>query len=248
MKTKLTTLAFVLTTVLSSYGHEAVTIGPNGGRVIYVDSTTTPNVEVIVNKEGKAEISLLDKDRKPITLDAQSLTVTAGPRSEAKKLAAEKQGTKFVTEKVPEGAPYTIVMQLKESSTTKALTLRLNYDLTPAASGKPAYLDDSVNAESGDNIEVPATAAGIWAELNQHQMELDGAIPEKKYEAIDEITRAYPKLAKGLPAKSGDQQAAVTPLVDKLVAHLSAIHNASAARKLDDAKADVEGIMAGDVR
>ena len=242
MKTNIALLSLALTLTSLSHGHEAVTIGPNGGRVLYVDSSTTPNVEVIVNKEGRAEISLLDKDRKPITLTTQTLSVTAGPRTEAKKLTAEPQGTKFLTDKVPDGAPYTIVMQLKESADAKSILLRLNYDIAPADSGKPMYLDDSVNAASGDNIQVPATAAGIWAELNQHQGELVDGIAEKKYEAIDEVTRAYPKLAKGLPAQSGDKQAAAQTLVDTLVKHLAAVREASATRKLDEAKPGMEGI------
>jgi hypothetical protein len=243
MKSSILTIIGALALASPSFAHEAVTIGPNGGRVIYVDSTTTPNVEVIVNKEGQAEISLLDKDRKPITLDKQAINVTAGPRADAKKLTAEKKGAKFVTEKVPAGAPYTIVMQLKESSDAKTITLRLNYDPTPAASGKPSYLDDSVNAQSGDNIEVPGTAAGIWAELNQHQMELVDGVAEKKYEAIDEVTRAYPKLAKGLPPKSGDKESAAKPLVESLLKHLSAVREASAARKLEGAKSPMENIV-----
>jgi hypothetical protein len=240
-----TNIALVILTLSSAaLAHEAVTIGPNGGRVIYVDSTTTPNVEFIVNKEGRAEISLLDKDRKPITPDQQTLNITAGARSEAKKLTVEKQGAKFVTSKVPDGAPYTVVMQLKESAKAKSIVLRLNYDPKPAESGKPAYLDDSVNAHSGDNIEVPATAAGIWAEMNQHQGELVDGVAEKKYEAIDEVTRAYPKLAKGLPAQSGDKKDAAQPLVDTLVKHLAAVREASAARKLAGAKPGMEGITA----
>jgi hypothetical protein len=241
MKTKtiLATLALITT---ASLAHEAVTIGPNGGRVLYVDSPTTPNVEIIVNKEGQAEIALLDKDRKPLTLDKQSLTVNAGPRGAAKKLDVEKKDGKYVTAKVPEGAPYFIVLQLKETEDAKAITLRLNYNPEKAESGKPGYLDDSVNDSSGDNIEVPGTAEGIWAELNQHQKELDGAVPDKAYEAIDEITRAYPKLAKGLPAQAGDKQGEVTPLVETLVGQLKAVHDASAARKLDDASAAVQGI------
>jgi hypothetical protein len=242
MKTSIAILTLTLAGL--SFGHEAVTIGPNGGRVIYLDSTVIPNVEVLVNKEGRAEISLLDKDRKPIALEQQSVTVTAGPRAEAKKLTVEKQGAKFVTEKVPDGAPYTIVMQLKEAASAKATTVRLNYDPTPAASGKPAYLDDSVNAQSGDNITVPDTAEGIWAELNQHQGELVDGVAEKKYEAIDEVTRAYPKLAKGLPAKSGDKQAAASTLVETLVKHLGTVRDASAARNLDAAKPGMDGIAA----
>ena len=242
MRTFITALAITLAGL--SFGHEAVTIGPNGGRVIYLDSTVIPNVEVFVNREGCAEITLLDKDRKPIALEQQSVTVTAGPRAEAKRLTVEKQQAKFVTEKVPDGAPYTIVIQLKEAASAKAMTVRLNYDPTPAASGKPVYLDDSVNAQSGENIQVPATLEALWAELNQHQGELVTAVAEKKYEALDEITRAYPALAKALPGKSGDKEPAAAALVTTLVGHLAAVREAGAARKLEDAKAAMEGVAA----
>jgi hypothetical protein len=236
MKTNITTLGVAALLASAAFAHEAVTIGPNGGRVLYVDSPTTPNVEVIVNKEGRAEIALLDKDRKLIKPEKQTVTVNAGPRGAAKKLNTEIKDGKFVTDKVPAGPPYFIVLQLHETEGAQAITLRLNYDPAPAASGKPAYLDDSVNDSSGDNIEVPDTAEGIWAELNQHQKEIEEAVPEKKYEAIDEITRAYPKLAKGLPAKAGDKQKEVSAAVDTLVKHLAAVHEAGAARNPDEAK------------
>jgi hypothetical protein len=225
-----------------SLAHESVTIGPNGGRVLYADSTTTPNVEVLVNPEGRAEIWLLDKDRKPIPPGTQTITVTAGPRTEAKKLPAEVQGAKYITDKVPGGAPYTMVVQVRESPGAKPLTLRLNYDPAPTASGKPNYLDDSVNAQSGENIAVPAAIEGLWAQINQHQGELVEGVADKKYEALDEVTRAYPTLLLALPAKSGDKQAAATPLVESLVKHLAAVRTANAARKLDDAKPALSGI------
>ena len=227
----------------SALGHEAVTIGPDGGRVVYLDSTAVPNVEFLVNAEGRAEIHLLDKDRKPIALDPITIQVTAGPRGGAKKLDGEKQGTKYITAPVPDGAPFYIVAQIKPSADATALTARLNYDPRPAESGKPAYLDDSVNAHSGDNIAVPDTAAGIWAELNQHQMELVENVTEKKYEALDEVTRAYPILAKGLAAKSGNI-AGTSALIDTLVKHLAAVREAGAARTLDAAKEGMDGIAA----
>src|SRR4051794_27890106 len=112
----------------SAFAHERITIGPKGGRVIYVDSITTPNVEFLVNQEERAEITLLDKARKPIALSEQSVVVTAGPRATTKKLTTEKQGESFLTEKMPAGAPYTVIIQLKEKPETKALTLRVNYN------------------------------------------------------------------------------------------------------------------------
>ena len=107
-------LALSLTAfALVATGHEAVTIGPNGGRVVYLDSTEVPNVEFIVNAESRAEIYLLDKDRQPLALDKITVEVTAGPRGGAKKLAGEALGTKYVTAAVPDGAPYFIVAQIK---------------------------------------------------------------------------------------------------------------------------------------
>lgn len=240
MKKAILTLALVAAAPFAT-AHEAVTIGPNGGRVVYLDSTAVPNAEFFVNAEGKAEIHLLDKDRKPLALDVITVEVTAGPRGGAKKLEGEAQGTKYVTAALPDGAPYFIVAQIRPSADAKALTARLNYDPKPAESGKPAYLDDSVNAHSGDNIAVPDTAAGIWAELNQHQMELVENVAEKKYEAIDEVTRAYPILAKGLAAKSSHLPAA-SGLIETLVKHLAAVREASAARTLDAAKEGMAGI------
>jgi hypothetical protein len=242
MPVKKTILAVHLLLPAFLTAHEAVTIGPHGGRVVFLDSPEIPHVEIRVDATGHAEIHLLDKDRKPLPPDAFTVQVTAGPRSGAKKLAGTVQGTKVVAGPVPDGAPYLIVAQIKSPSLAKTLTARLHYDPRPAESGKPAYLDDSVNARSGDNIAVPGTAAGIWAELNQHQSELVEGVAEKKYEAIDEVTRAYAKLAEGLPSRSGERAAAASPLVEALVAHLAAVHEANAARKLDTAARSLEGI------
>lgn len=239
---KTTALATIAAAILcaTSLSHERITLGPKGGRVIYVDSTTTPNVEFLVNQDGRAEITLLDKERKPIALTGQSVTVTAGPRAEAKKLTIEKQGDTFLTEKVPTGAPYTVILQLKEKPDTKAMTLRLNYDATPAKSGKPEYRDDSVNEDSGPNLKLPESLDGLFAEINQHHGELQDAFKEKKYEALDEVTQAFTVLLKALPPKSGDKAAAVQPQVDALLADLTAIADANAGRTLSTAAKNLE--------
>src|SRR5687767_13246579 len=121
MKTKLITIATAAAIAVSAFAHERITLGPKGGRVIYVDSTATPNVEFIVNKEGRAEITLLDKDRKTIPPGEQDVIVTAGPRASAKKLKIEKRSEVYLTEPVPAGAPYTVVIQIKEKPDAKPL-------------------------------------------------------------------------------------------------------------------------------
>jgi hypothetical protein len=244
MKTK---LPLLLTAVLATtaFAHERITIGPNGGRVIFVDSPTTPNVEFLVNKEGRAEITLLDVDRKLLPPGERTLTVTGGPRASAKKLAAELKDGRFVTEPVPAGAPYAVVIQLKESAGAKPLTLRVNYDPRPAKSGKPEYLDDSVNDGSGPSIQPPATLEGLFGEINQHHAELKDNFKRKKYEPMDEVTQAFTVLLKALPGKSGDKSSAVQPQVDTLVADLAAIARANATRKLSDAAGNLASVHSG---
>jgi hypothetical protein len=229
------TLLLAAALVAPALAHERITLGPQGGRVLFVDSPATPNVEFLANREGRAEITLLDQDRRPLAPGARTVTVTGGPRASAKRLATELKDGRFITEPLPAGAPYTVVIQLKEAADAKPLTLRVEYDPAPAASGKPAYLDDSVNAGSGPSIEPPATLEGLFAELNQHHAELKEGLAGKKYEPLDEVTQAFTVLLQALPAKSGDQAAAVRPQVDALVADLAAIARANAARRLPDA-------------
>lgn len=242
MKTiALTTIAAVLLSA-TAFAHERITIGPKGGRVIYLDSTAIPNVEILVNKEGRAEVTLLDKDRKPIAPAEQDISVTAGPRASTKKLTVEKQGDGFVTEEIPEGAPYVIIVQVKERAGAKTLTARLNYDPKPTEGGRPKYLDDSVNEGSGPSVNVPESLDGLWAEINGHHGELKDNFKNRKYEALDEVTQAFTVLLKALPAKSGDKQATVTPQVEALVKEVTAIAEANAARTLADAKSNLEAL------
>jgi hypothetical protein len=242
--TLLTSLAVALLSI-TAMAHERITIGPKGGRVVYLDSTAIPNVEFVVNKEGRAEIALLDKNRKPIPLTEQDLTLTAGPRSSAKKLKVEKQGDFCVSEPLPAGAPYTVVIQIKEKPDAKSLVARVNYDPAPGKSGKPAYLDDSVNDGSGPSIKIPDTLEGVFGQINQHHGELKENFSEKKYEALDEVTQAFTALLKALPTKSGDKAGAVQPQVDALAGELAKIAEANANRTLNDAAKALETFNTG---
>lgn len=229
----------------SGFAHERITIGPKGGRVIYLDSTVIPNVELIVKSDGRAEITLLDKDRKPIAPTEQDVAVTAGPRASARKMKVEKQAADYITEKLPDGTPYTLVVQVKERPNAKPLTGRLTYDPKPATGGKPAYLDDSVNEGSGTSVKIPESLDSLWAEINGHHGELKDNFKGKKYEPLDEVTQAFTRLLQALPAKSGDKQSAVAPQVEGITKDVAAIAEANAARKLDDAKANLEAVNKG---
>lgn len=126
MKSKLIalTLALVLTTGLA-FGHGGVEIGPNGGRILEFSKNETMHGEVTV-KDGKFLIAVLDKDMKPVAVDAQSLTATGGTRQKPEKLAVEKTATGFVIPAVPPGQ--WLIVQFKENDKAKAVTARLEYD------------------------------------------------------------------------------------------------------------------------
>ena len=238
-------LLTVLVLTPSTFAHERITIGPKGGRVIYLDSTTIPNLELIVKSDGRAEIMLLDKDRKIIAPTEQDISVTAGPRASAKKMKIEKTVDGYVTEKLPDGAPYVVIVQIKEKPDGKPLTGRLNYDPKPATGGKPTYLDDSVNEGSGPSVKIPESLDGLWAEINGHHGELKDNYKGKKYEQLDEVTQAFTKLLQALPAKSGDKQSTVTPQIGAIIKNVVAIAEANAGRNLDDAKASLDAVNQG---
>ena len=95
-------------------------------------------------------------------------------------------------------------------------------------------------------IEVPAAIDGLWAELNQHHTELKEGYKDKAYEALDEVTDAFPILAAALPEKSkglGEaQQKSVEQHSETVVKALAEIKKADSARKLKDAKSSVDTI------
>lgn len=215
--------------------------------MICVDSPANPNIEFKVNADGRAEVSLLDKDRKLIPLQNQVLTLTAGPRESAKRVALSREGDLLISDKLPAGSPYTVVLQLKEAPATKALTLRLLYDPTPARSGKPGYLDDSVNAGSGPNIKIPESLEGLFAEVNQHHQELQENFKERKYEALDEVLQAFTALLQELKARSSQSNSPTTveATVSSLLKSLAAITASNDARTLAPAGGDIEAVKLG---
>ncbi len=245
MKTALIcTLAFTL--CLTASAHERITIGPNGGRLLMIDSTTTPNVEFTLN-DNKAHIELLDAKRKSIPLTDQSLTVIAGSRSNPTRLTAEKIDNKFVAGPLPDGDDYFIVFRLKESKKASALTFRLHYyTISCGECDRIEWLCLCGNKGSGKEIEVPNSIDGLWAELNQHHLELKEGYKDKAYEALDEVTDAFPILAAALPEKSNDltaaQQKVVADRSAAVVKALGEIKEANSARKLENAKASVDTV------
>lgn len=123
MKTKLITLVTLISSL--AFGHEGVELGPNGGRILEFSKNETMHGEVTV-KGGKFHISLLDKDRKPVALDKQSLTATTGDRKSPQKLAVEKDAKGFIVPLVKAGE--WLILQYKNAPDARAVTARMEYN------------------------------------------------------------------------------------------------------------------------
>jgi hypothetical protein len=124
MKKTLTTTLLVLTAGFA-FGHGDIELGPNKGRILEFSSDETMHGEVI-DKDGKLQIALLDKDMKPVKIEAQTLTATAGQRNNPTKLEVTVQGDAF-TLATPTAGDW-IILQFKASANAKAVTARLHYD------------------------------------------------------------------------------------------------------------------------
>jgi hypothetical protein len=125
MKIQLLTLLSSLALTAAALAHGEVELGPNGGRILEFSKNETMHGEVIV-KDGKFIVALLDKDMKPVVLEAQELTATSGDKAKPEKLTVEKKDGKFVVPTVKEGE--WIIFQYREAAKAKPITARLQYD------------------------------------------------------------------------------------------------------------------------
>jgi hypothetical protein len=244
MKKTLLHLAMLFALCGSLHAHGRFVFNPGGGRILAIDSVTTPNAEFKVSADRRFEITFLDKDRKPIALGKRKLVVTAGDRSAAKKLSVEAKGETLVTETAPEGDDYCVIMQLREPGAAKSIPFRLHFNTSVCSECKqPEWHCDCGSKKSGKNVEIPTDLAGLWAEINQHTEELHEGTTNKAYEAVDEVTEAFPALASALPGKTdAAKQAEAGKLVDELKAALSGVRDAFAARKPAEAETYLDNV------
>ena len=129
MKTKLTTAILTLTASLA-FGHGDIELGPNKGRILEFSSDETMHGEV-TEKDGKLHIALLDKDMKPVKVQDQSLTATAGTRQAPVKSEVTKTENGFMISPTQPGE--WLIIQYKESGSSKVVTARLHYDTKSCA-------------------------------------------------------------------------------------------------------------------
>jgi uncharacterized GH25 family protein len=127
MKKHILTILNSLILSAVAMAHGEVELGPNGGRILEFSKNESMHGEVVL-KENQFHIALLDKDRKPVALAEQELTATSGDRAKPEKLVVEKKDGKFIVPTVKSGE--WVIFQFKENSKSKAVTARLQYDLT----------------------------------------------------------------------------------------------------------------------
>ena len=134
---KTLTLMFLALTAGLAFGHEGIELGPNKGRIVEFSDNETLHGEVTV-KDGKMHVALLDKDMKPVKVDAQALVATAGTREKPAKLEVAKDAAGF-TLPVP-GEDEWLILQFKGDATAKSVTARLHYNTkTCPPCGQPEW-------------------------------------------------------------------------------------------------------------
>ncbi|MEX1119228.1 MAG: hypothetical protein WEB60_10600 [Terrimicrobiaceae bacterium] len=145
MKTKLKLTATLLLALLASplafaaeqhehdHKHEEnVNQGPNKGHVIRSKAGFV--IEVAVDQNRKARIIFLDKEMKPVALEAQTITGIAGERSAPTKLAfakgADKDANVLISDvALPAGDHIAMILTVKTTPDGKAVVERFEMHL-----------------------------------------------------------------------------------------------------------------------
>ena len=110
--------------------------GPNGGRVI---ARVEPRAEFFVMPDRKVQITFLDKAGKAIAPAEQIVTVTAGDRLAPATLTFSKSGNVLVSNAaLPKGDEVPTVVQIKTTTSAKAVTEKFNVDLSKCSECKLA--------------------------------------------------------------------------------------------------------------
>jgi hypothetical protein len=75
--------------------------------------------------DGKLQIALLDKDMKPVKVEAQSVTATTGTREKPVKLEVTKSESAFAVPAPKDGE--WLILQYKDSASAKPITARMHF-------------------------------------------------------------------------------------------------------------------------
>lgn len=102
--------------------------GPNGGRVIF---SVEPHFEFFVTEDRKVKITFLGDDKKAVAPAGQTVSAVGGKRNKPTKFAFDKVDGSLVSDNaLPEGNLIPIVLTVKASADAKAVTEKINIDLS----------------------------------------------------------------------------------------------------------------------
>jgi hypothetical protein len=120
--------------------------GPNGGRVLH---EVEPHLEFFVTKDRKVQLTNLDDNFKAIALAGQTVTVTAGERSNPIKMTFTKQGETLISDVAfPEGNGFPVVVQIKGKGEDKTIIEKFTMDFAKCPTC--AYLEYACTCDHGD--------------------------------------------------------------------------------------------------
>jgi len=109
---------------------------PKGGRVL---DKTSPNAEVVIEKDRGVTINFYTDDLKPVAATTQTVTFIASAKSGKATLEFEKKGDSLVSKsKLPEGDGYNVVVQFRQTADAKPQNFRFKLDLTNCGGCKRA--------------------------------------------------------------------------------------------------------------
>jgi hypothetical protein len=241
MKTFALIIALEIVCRAASLAGELVILGPHGGRVLVLDSTTIPNVEYLVNKERRLEIALLDRKRKAIQPSKQKVSVSLSRPYSNRVIDVEvkKRGGVFFTDPIPEGRFFTISIAVTATPGARSVSAHADHDETLMPSGKPRYLDVSANEGKGALVGVPDPVDEVFIEIAKVWHQLEWEYINEDYGKLEERAEALCALLKALPGKAGDKAQDVRPMVDAMLKDVASLMAASAGRAVRKATENV---------
>jgi hypothetical protein len=114
---------------------EKIQAGPRSGRLL---EKTQPKAEFFVEKDRTVTVTFYDEKNKAVPPAEQTATLIAMAK-ERQSIEFEKKENALVSKsKLPEGDPYPVILQFRQSADAKPQNLRFNLDLSTCGGCKRA--------------------------------------------------------------------------------------------------------------
>ena len=135
-------MLLILLAALSTHlarAHGAVELGPNKGRLLELSRDKSVSGELIL-KDATFQVGLFDKEKKPVTIAAQSLAVITGDRDTPTTLKVEVKDNQFVFPRHQE-TKHHLILRYRATAESLPVTVRVPYDPSNCSGcNKPEWL------------------------------------------------------------------------------------------------------------